>query len=95
MPPAAALADTASSSLTYRYSESRSAIKDDIQGLMVCLVRTIPRKPVPERDLPSLVDGSVLPVRHSAQLSLALLNITTSHNTNYSCREMARGLSPE
>ncbi len=83
MPPAAALADTACSSLTYRYNESRSAIKDDFEGLMVCLVRTVPTpaRLVPERDLPNLVDSSVLPVRHSTQLSCALLNMTTSHNT--------------
>ena len=95
MPPA--LADTASSSLTYRYNESRSAIKDDFEGLMVCLVRPVPTpaRHMPERDLPGYVDSSVLPVRHLTQLSLALLNIITSHNTTCSCREMAQGLSPE
>ena len=90
-------ADTASSGLTYRYNESRSAIKDDFEGLMVCLVRTVPTpaRYVPERDLPSHFDSPVLPVRHLTQLSLVLLNITTSHNTTCSCREMAQGLSPE
>ena len=53
MPPAAALADTASSSLTYRYNESRSALKDDFSGLMVCLVRAVPTpaQHVPKRTL--------------------------------------------